>query len=175
MICCDLCSSRTIFCSKDSVERTLRLIRINTARAVARSPTLPTSPCLVYMLYDCLCSASAVKTNSRRQQCRLLHQSRLACVQLIQAETGSIISFQLTVKGLEVGLIFCDLCSTIKNFCSEDTVERTLRLIRIHTACELLLGVRLCPQVLVLCVCCTTVCALHHQLRLSSRTQQCKL
>ena len=39
------------------------------------------------MVYNCRCSASAVKTQSRTQQCRLLHQSRLACVQLIQAQS----------------------------------------------------------------------------------------
>ena len=35
--------------------------------------------------------------------------------------------------------------------------------------------VRPYPQVLVLCICCTTVFALHQQSRLSSGTQQCRL
>ena len=51
--------------------------------------------------------------------------------------------------------------------------DSTLRLASPTVPTSLL--VRPYPQVLVLCICCTTVCAQHQQLRLISRTHQCRL
>ena len=90
LICCDLCASITIFCSEDTVEKTLGLIRMNTARAVARSPTFTHKLVLgmrVVRLSVILHQQS--RLSSGTQQCRLSSQSRLGCIQAqsVAAET----------------------------------------------------------------------------------------
>ena len=76
--------------SEDTVERTLRLIRINSARAVARSLTFNHKLMMrmrVVRLSVILQQQS--RLSSGTQQCRLYSQSRLGCVQLIQAKSAS--------------------------------------------------------------------------------------
>ena len=61
---------------------------------MARRAPFPLSSIPAYIdqsmkLFVCLsASHQQLRLSSRTQQCRLLHQSRLACVQLIQAQTG---------------------------------------------------------------------------------------